>query len=515
MAERRLIHRLCPWLPALLLIGTMTAPTPAWQEPATGQTAPAAKTAPNAKANTHGKTARSNQATQRGKAAAKPRGGLRISGAPVAKIRDQVEKKNAADRPELARSRDTQYYRIAIARSDNSRINLNYYPALPGENPAVVLLVHEKDRSSRDFSDKIEDSKDANGLAAALQKEGFAVISLDVAGLTEPLKKGNVVARDAQPKAAAAAKAADAKASGNQVEQAVNDLKLTYQFMVDRHNRQEFNLGKLTLLSLGEGANAALEWIRESSLQQLPVELQGRPNQRPNPADPRLKNMGKAIAGGAMDTATSRPSDVTALVLISPVENWNNVKTAPTLKNVLEGSPVNVLVMGGSTDKATAATLKALKPIVERRESRLSKVETIETSLHGARFLRFEPGLMTKLNRFLEQTVEFQKTEWEPRYNLTPVAYRLEEAVSKSAAQTEARKAATADKPAEKAKSKTDEKPPAVPENKPKEEKPKTEAPKEPAKASAKEEAKPAAESAKEAPKPADNPVPKAQTGKN
>lgn len=513
MAERRLIHRLCPWLPALFLIGTMTTPAPAWQEPATGQTAPATKTAPSAKTNTHGKTARSTQATPRGKAAAKPRGGLRISGAPVAKIRDQVEKKNAADRPELARSRDTQYYRIAIDRMDNSLINLNYYPALPGENPAVVLLVHEKDRSSRDFSDKIEDSKDANGLAAALQKEGFAVISLDIAGLTDPQKKGNVVTKDAQPKAAA--KSAEAKASGNQVEQAVNDLKLTYQFMVDRHNRQEFNLGKLTLLTLGEGADAALEWIRESSTPQLPIQLQGRPNQRPNPADPRQKNMGKAIAGGAMDTATSRPSDVTALVLISPVDSWNNVKTAPTLKIVLEGSPVNVLVMGGSTDKATADTLKALKPIVERRESRLSKVETIETSLHGARFLRFEPGLMAKLNRFLEQTVEFQKTEWEPRYNLTPVAYRLEEAVSKSAAQTDARKAATADKPAEKAKSKTDEKPPAVPENKPKEEKPKVEASKEPAKTQAKEEAKPATEPAKESPKPATNPALKAQTGKN
>lgn len=474
-------------LGAALFSGLAAQPSPAQQPPADATAKP--QTPPPARPAPHAKPKRTAAATTqpRGKTAAKPRGGLRIGGAPVGQIRDQVKEKNAAERPNLNRTRDTQYYRIAVARPDSSLISLNYYPALPGENPPVVLLVHEKDRTSRDFADKIEEFKDPNGLAAALQNEGFAVVSLDVAGLTDPQKRNATPAKD-QP-AKAAARPADAKSNANQVQQAVIDMRLTYQFLVDRHNRQEFNLGKLTILTLGEGANAALEWLREATQPALLVP--GRPDLKPNPADPRLKNTGKAIASGMMDTATARPSDVSALILISPVDSWNSVKTTTTLKTLLEGSPINVLAIGGTNDKASADTLKALKPVVERRESRLSKVELLDTSLHGARFLRFEPGLVQKLNRFLEQTVEYQPTEWEPRYNLTPVAYQLKEAVSKTAAQADARKAAPAEKPAaEKAKAKTEEKPPApAPEAKPAE-KPKTEQPKaEPAK----EPAKPAA----------------------
>lgn len=498
MAARRQ-HRLLALgftLSAALFSGLAAQPTPAQQPPPDAATKPQQQ--PPAKPAPHAKPKRPVAATTppRGKAAAKPRGGLRIGGAPVGQIREQVKEKNAAERPNLSRTRDTQYYRIAVARPDSSLISLNYYPALPGENPPVVLLVHEKDRTSRDFADKIEEFKDPNGLAAALQNEGFAVVSLDVAGLTDVQKRGAVPAKDQQPKAAA--KPADAKTSANQVQQAVIDMRLTYQFLVDRHNRQEFNLGKLTILTLGEGANAALEWLREAT--QPASMVPGRPDIKVNPADPRLKNTGRAIASGMMDTATARPSDVSALILISPVDGWNGVKTTTTLKLLLDGSPVNVLALGGTNDKATAETLKALKPVVERRESRLSKVELLDTSLHGARFLRFEPGLVQKLNRFLEQTVEYQPTEWEPRYNLTPVAYQLKEAVSKSAAQADARKAAPAEKPAaEKAKAKAEEKPPAPapeakPAEKPRAEQPKTE--------TAKEASKPAATDAPKQPQP-------------
>lgn len=408
----------------------------------------------------------------RGKPASKPRGGLRIGGAPAGQIRDQVEKKNAVDRPNLNTQRDTQYFRVAVSRPDGSFLSLNYYPALPGENPPVILLVHEKDRSSRDFADKIEEFKDPNGLAAELQGDGFAVVTLDVAGLSDPRKRNaNLTKDEPAPKA----RPADNQATGNSVEQAVRDLRLTYQFLVDRHNRLEFNLGKLTILNIGEGANASLEWLREAT-QPTPA-MPHRGNIR---HDPRQKHIGGQIASGGMNSATDRPSDVSAIILISPVESWQSVKTAPTLKSLLDGSPINVLAIGGSTDKASADTLKALKPIVERRESRLSKVETMETGLHGARFLRFEPGLVPKINRFLEQTVEYQKTEWEPRYNLTPISYKLLEAVSKTAAQAESRTAGV-EKSAE--KSKDTPKPAAPPEPKP-ESKPKAEPtkPAEPAK---------------------------------
>jgi hypothetical protein len=375
----------------------------------------------------------------RAKTTRRARGGLGIGGAPAADIRDQVKKQNAADRPNLNRNRDTQYFRIAVARPDNSFMALNYFPALPGENPPVILLIHEKDRTSRDFNDKIEGSKEGAGLAAALQAEGFAVVTLDVAGLTDPRRRDTAVKKEI-PKPAAGV---DARAS----ESAVRDIRLTYQFLVDRHNRLEFNLGKLAILTLGEGADAVLEWLREATAP--PPVVPGRPVQ---PNDPRLKNAGARIAAGGLDSATDRPSDISALLMISPVAEWQNVRTVDRARSLLEGSPLSVLVIGGANDKDTADVLKQLKPIVERGSSRLSKVESIETGLHGARLLRFEPGLLEKLTRFLEQTVEFQKNEWEPRYNLTPVAYRIQEAVSKTMAQSEARKTDDAEKAAPKAK---------------------------------------------------------------
>ncbi|MFM1802787.1 MAG: hypothetical protein RJA81_2139 [Planctomycetota bacterium] len=367
----------------------------------------------------------------RGNAAGKPRGGLRISGAPAGAIRKEVEKKNSSDRPNLKRQRDTQYYRVAITRPDQSFLGLNYYPALPGDNPPVILLIHEKDRSSRDFTDKVEEFKTPTGLAAALQADGFAVVTLDVAGLTDPRKRNASLMKDETVKPSLTGNQAT---SSRMVEQAVTDLRLTYQFLVDRHNRLEFNLGKLSILTLGEGTNVVLEWMREAT---APSPLAA--GIRPNAADPRLKNAGAQIATGARNTATDRPSDVSALIMISPVESWQSVRTLPLLKTLLDGSPVPTLVIGGQNDKESAETLKQIKPVVERRQSRLSKVEELATSLHGARLLRFEPEIVSKINRFLEQTVEFQTTQWEPRYNLTPVTYKLIEAVSKTMAEAASR----------------------------------------------------------------------------
>ena len=417
------------------------------------------------------------------------RGGLGIGGAPVADIRKQVEKKNAQERPNLERRRDTQYYKVAIGRADGSLMSLNYYPALPGENPSVVLLIHEKDRTSRDFADKIEGSKEGYGLAATLQADGFAVVTIDVAGLTDPRRRDAAAKPDA-------AKAKPAAADVRSVEQAVNDIRLTYQFLVDRHNRLEFNLGKLAVVTLGEGSASIVEWIREAT--QPPPVVPGRPVQ---PNDPRLKNAGAKIASGAFDSATDRPSDVSALVMISPVAAWQNVKTVDRLKGLLEGSPLNVLAIGGKNDKESAEVLTQLKNVVVRGSSRLSKVETLETGLHGARLLRFEPGFVEHVTRFLEQTVEFQNNEWEPRYNLTPVAYRVMDAVSKTTAQAEARKTDDADKAAPKPKTEEPAKPNTdAPKAEPKPAEPKAETPK-PAteKASApKAEPKPAAPKAEQ-----------------
>ena len=68
-------------------------------------------------------------------------------------------------------------------------------------------------------------------------------------------------------------------------QQLVEDLQAGYFFLVDRHNRGDLNLAKLGVIALGDGANLVAAW---------------------------------AFQPGAAVTTEGRPSDLSALVLISP-----------------------------------------------------------------------------------------------------------------------------------------------------------------------------------------------------
>ena len=65
----------------------------------------------------------------------------------------------------------------------------------------------------------------------------------------------------------------------------MEDLQAGYFFLVDRHNRGDLNLAKLGVIALGDGANLVAAW---------------------------------AFQPGAAVTIEGRPSDLSALVLISP-----------------------------------------------------------------------------------------------------------------------------------------------------------------------------------------------------
>ena len=60
----------------------------------------------------------------------------------------------------------TYHYRLKIEAGDGVTLAASYYPAKPDTATPVVLLVHEKDRSAKDFEEPITDLK-GQGLAAA------------------------------------------------------------------------------------------------------------------------------------------------------------------------------------------------------------------------------------------------------------------------------------------------------------------------------------------------------------
>jgi hypothetical protein len=258
----------------------------------------------------------------------------------------------------------TFHYTLKLHSFDsNIPLAAAYYPSRQGTSAPVVLLVHQKERSSKDFEEPIADLK-GQGLAEHLQSQGYAVLLFDLRGHGANARRALSV-RDWRMM--------------NQ------DLQAAYYFLLDRNNRGELNLSKFAVVGVGEGANLVAAWA--------------------------------AHPGGAVSNE-DRPSDISALILVSPLADGEGFLLAQVLAKTVARFPT--LVMVGERDAASADPVKTVKGLVERM--RANRVEFFPSSLHGYKLLRLEPKATSVLLRFLE-TVKFKNNEWEPRYNLTPVAF--------------------------------------------------------------------------------------------
>jgi hypothetical protein len=258
------------------------------------------------------------------------------------------------------------HYRIKVRSGEGTSLAMSYYPVYParlGTTAPVILMVHEKDRSGKDFEDAVGELK-GQGFAEHMQGLGYAVLCVDLRG------HGGNDRRALTPR--------DWRVS------LPNDLQAAYQFLVDRHNRGKLNLAKLGVLALGEGANLAAAWAN------LP---------------------------GAGVSSEGRTSDISALVMISPMADGSGLTLSQAVFALAPRIPLMLMV--GERDAASAEPARAVRHIVER--VRQNRVEVFDSSLHGYKLLRLEPRAPAVIARFFEGTIKFKNTEWEPRYNLTPV----------------------------------------------------------------------------------------------
>ncbi|MFO0953730.1 MAG: alpha/beta hydrolase [Isosphaeraceae bacterium] len=310
----------------------------------------------------------------------------------------QQVKAQAADQGKAAEP-GTYHFQLKITGFDDVPFSATYYPAAKQDTTAaVVLLVHEKERSSKDFEDPIADLKN-QGLAEHLQKQGYAVMAFDLRG------------HGANPRRAL---------TEREWRELVDDLQSVYQFLVDRHNRGEINIAKLGVVALGEGANLAAAW---------------------------------AYQPGAAVSSEGRVTDLSGMALISPLGDGAGYPFS-TVMNALS-TRIPVLLMTGERDVPSHDAVKRVRGNVEK--TRQNKVELFPSSLHGYKLLRLEPRAGSSLVRFLDGTVKLRASEWEPRYNLTPVSYS-DIKVVRHTRLADAEKAEEKAKPEEKAKAKDEEK---------------------------------------------------------
>ena len=256
------------------------------------------------------------------------------------------------------------HYTLKISGADRQPIQAAYYPAkLPFQAPVLILL-HEsgQGRSSKDFDEPIEDLK-GKSLVRYLQQQGFALLTIDLRG-----HGGNP--RHALTPA--------------EMSLLVGDVQAAYEFLVDRHNRGELNLGKLGVIAVGDASNVAVAWT--------------------------------AAAGGGV-SSEGRLSDIGALILISPVADFHGLTLGRLLPAI--ASRVPILAVCGDKDETSIQPLLDNERVIERHHS--SKVAYFDTSLHGSKLLTFFPKVATGAAAFLEDPVKSRSLDWEPRYLLQPV----------------------------------------------------------------------------------------------
>ncbi len=266
------------------------------------------------------------------------------------------------------------HYMFRLRSYDGTPLAASYYPARSGSSAPVVMLVHEPGRSRKDFEDAILDLK-GQGLAEHLQAQGFAVLSFDLRG------QGQNVRRALTPQ---------------ERPLYFEDLQAAYFFLVDRHNRGDLNLMKLGIVALGSSANMVAAW---------------------------------AVQPGAAVTSEGRSSDVNALVLLSPRPEGFGFVLGHLVGALTPRVPL--FLVAGDRDKASRDAVQSIRARVER--SRLNKVELFPSSLQGYKLLRLEPKAAVAVMRFLDTSLKNRAVEWEPRYNLTPVGYGEIHVVTKAA----------------------------------------------------------------------------------
>jgi len=287
----------------------------------------------------------------------------------------------------------TYHYALKVRAADGTPLSASYYPPVTQDtNTPAVLLVHEKDRSGKDFEDPIAELKGV-GLSEHLQGLGYAVLQVDLRGqganVRKPLNDRDWVVM-------------------------IDDLQTFYLFLLDRHNRGEINLAKLGAVALGEGANLVAAWAHQP---------------------------GGAVSG------QNRVTDLSGMALVSPLPSGSGYGFPELMSTV--ASRIPVLLMVGERDAPSHDTVKRVKAGVEK--TRQNKVELYPSSLHGYKLLRLEPGATAHLARFLEATVKLRAAEWEPRYNLTPVPYNDIQVIRhKDQAKAKAAEPPKADEPAAK-----------------------------------------------------------------
>jgi pimeloyl-ACP methyl ester carboxylesterase len=255
-----------------------------------------------------------------------------------------------------------------------------------------VILLHSRDGNQLVWK---------NGLAERLQREGYAVLAVDLRKHGESKKAGGVAVEIGQgtktktkgPKKVAEAAAADLKKDDYE-KMVSEDLAAVKRFLYDEHQAQRLNMRKTAIVAADmtcplAGDFAWKDWIKT-----------------PHNDAPTL------------EASTPRGQDVRALVLLSPDVSAANLRTGASMLQLRNPVwQVAFLVCNGSKDaldKGTAEDVYKQVSGIAQNESRTYH-KTYDTKFRGTDLLGKKLQVEEHILAFLEKHLKQLPDTWQNR----------------------------------------------------------------------------------------------------
>jgi len=269
--------------------------------------------------------------------------------------------------------------------------HFTYYPSTLGKGAVPVLMLHGLNGSRADYE----------GLAAILQKLGYAVVVPDLRGHGGT----NMIMRPTKDKAKLKAgvdydedKIVAKELRKSDFEGFIYDLDTLKAWMLERNNAGEFNLNALALVGADWTCITAMNWaVRDWNA-------------------PRLINY-------------KQGQDVKAAILLSPGKSHLGVDMVAALQHPYVGKRMSTLIVAGSKGTKERSEAERLEGTLKRmhNEANIEKdpkdrqvvYVPLETPLQGTKLLANEFKLAGTIAKFLEfrvkDKIEEKDFEYLPR----------------------------------------------------------------------------------------------------
>ncbi|MGE3314249.1 MAG: alpha/beta hydrolase [Planctomycetaceae bacterium] len=179
-----------------------------------------------------------------------------------------------------------------LPTSDGWQIEITYYGSTLGANAPVVLLMHSLGGNRKVW-------EGAQGFAKRLQREGYAVVTVDLR------KHGQSV----NPSEANASDSSNLKVVDYH-RMIDTDLEAVKEFLFKEHSAKNLNMNKMAIIAPDSAAPIAINYTAFDWLK------------RPYPDGP------------TPESSTPRGQDIRALVLLSPEANLKGLTTAQALLQI-------------------------------------------------------------------------------------------------------------------------------------------------------------------------------------